>query len=145
MNIANHEPKHWSYFQKLAHDDFGQKDVSLIDQDQIDFSSRLPKVEEESEAYIITPLVRDGISSNQMDSKNNLGDQRELPGVSELSTIALHSDYNPSLVQGRDAMQFKESSENIRIPEPEYEVRILVLSYLNILFPWIYAFCRADS
>ncbi|KAL1815033.1 hypothetical protein DCAR_0519262 [Daucus carota subsp. sativus] len=121
MNIANHEPKHWSYFQKLAHDDFVQKDVSLIDQDQIDFSSRLSKVEEESEAYKITPVVRGGISSNQMDSKTDSSDQRDLPGASELSTTALHSDYNPSLVEGKDAMQFKESSENIRIPESDYE------------------------
>ncbi|KAL8147084.1 hypothetical protein AgCh_004706 [Apium graveolens] len=134
MNIANHEPKHWSYFQKLANDDFGQKDVSLIDQDQIDFSSRLPKVEEESEAYKIAPLVRGGISSNQIDSQNNLGIQRELPGVSERSTTDLHSDHNPSLVEGRDAMQFEESSENTRIPESEYKDEIRSLPPLESSF-----------
>ncbi|KAK1397775.1 putative serine/threonine-protein kinase mkcB [Heracleum sosnowskyi] len=134
MNIANHEPKHWSYFQKLANDDFGQKDVSLIDQDQTDFSSRLPKVEEKSEAYKITPLVRGGISSNQIDSKNNLGDQRELPGVSELSTTGLHSDYNPSLVEAKDARQFEESSENTRIPESEYKDEIRILPPLESSF-----------
>ncbi|XVF78019.1 hypothetical protein PTKIN_Ptkin14bG0094500 [Pterospermum kingtungense] len=32
LNMENHEPKHWSYFQKLAQD-YGEKDGSLINQD----------------------------------------------------------------------------------------------------------------
>ncbi|KAL2473958.1 uncharacterized protein Fot_49694 [Forsythia ovata] len=33
-----HEPKHWSFFQKLAKDDFVRKDVSLMDQDHLSLS-----------------------------------------------------------------------------------------------------------
>lgn len=33
LNMENHEPKHWSYFQKLAQD-YTEKDGSLINQDQ---------------------------------------------------------------------------------------------------------------
>ncbi|OMO78487.1 Phox/Bem1p [Corchorus capsularis] len=32
LNVENHEPKHWSYFQKLAQD-YGEKDGSLINQE----------------------------------------------------------------------------------------------------------------
>uniref|UniRef100_A0A164XUE8 Protein kinase domain-containing protein n=1 Tax=Daucus carota subsp. sativus TaxID=79200 RepID=A0A164XUE8_DAUCS len=39
----------------VSHDQFSQKDVSLIDQDHIDLSSRLPKVEEKPKAYKLTP------------------------------------------------------------------------------------------
>ncbi|KAK9005331.1 hypothetical protein V6N11_042769 [Hibiscus sabdariffa] len=41
LNMENHEPKHWSYFQKLAQD-FEEKDGSLINQDHISdqFTSR---------------------------------------------------------------------------------------------------------
>lgn len=55
--------------------------MCLIVLDQI-MQEEFTDVEEESEAYKITPLVRGGISSNQIDSKINLGDQRELLGVS---------------------------------------------------------------
>ncbi|PPD89153.1 hypothetical protein GOBAR_DD13910 [Gossypium barbadense] len=34
LNMENHEPKRWSYFQKLAQD-FGEKDGSLINQDHV--------------------------------------------------------------------------------------------------------------
>ncbi|WOG97945.1 hypothetical protein DCAR_0417286 [Daucus carota subsp. sativus] len=135
MNIANHEPKHWSFFQKLAQGEFAQKDVSLIDQDQLDFSSRLPKVEEDaSEAYKLTPLLRGEISSNIIDSQNNFGDQKELPGVSEVSTTALHSDYNSSVAEGSHALQVDESAEIIRIPESEYEGGIRSLPPLELAF-----------
>ncbi|XP_076954570.1 RAF-like serine/threonine-protein kinase 20 [Bidens hawaiensis] len=40
MNIANHEPQHWSFFQKLAQNEFEGKDVSLIDQDHHVFLSK---------------------------------------------------------------------------------------------------------
>ncbi|KAK1387924.1 putative serine/threonine-protein kinase mkcB [Heracleum sosnowskyi] len=126
MNIANHEPKHWSFFQKLAHGEFAPKDVSLIDQDQLDFSSRLPKVEEDdSEAYKLTPLI---------DSQNNFGGQKEMSGVSEVSTTALHSDYNPSLVEGSGTMHLDVPADIIRIPESEYEDGIRSLPPLDLAF-----------
>ncbi|GJW87579.1 tetratricopeptide-like helical domain-containing protein [Tanacetum coccineum] len=35
LNIANHEPRHWSYFQKLARDDLSNKDASHFDEIKI--------------------------------------------------------------------------------------------------------------
>ncbi|CAL9776473.1 unnamed protein product [Musa acuminata subsp. burmannicoides] len=46
LNMQNHEPKRWSFFRKLAQDEFKQKDFSLMDQDPINYTSLLPKVEE---------------------------------------------------------------------------------------------------
>lgn len=62
MNIPNHEPQHWSFFQKLANE-FPQKDVSFIDQDEPAFSSKFPKVEE--------------ASGSQLDSKSALVEDEE--------------------------------------------------------------------
>ncbi|KAF9598574.1 hypothetical protein IFM89_028201 [Coptis chinensis] len=36
--------KHWSFFQKLAHDEFVRNDVSLMDQDHLGYSSPLTKL-----------------------------------------------------------------------------------------------------
>ncbi|KAI3755981.1 hypothetical protein L1987_55792 [Smallanthus sonchifolius] len=102
MNMPNHEPQHWSFFQKLAGDEFAQKDVSLIDQDQLAFSSKLPKVEEASES--------------QLDSKNALVEDEEKD--------APQSHYDPSQVEVSESMQFVDMVENIRKPDSEYEVDI---------------------
>ncbi|KAK8629818.1 hypothetical protein V6N13_078644 [Hibiscus sabdariffa] len=45
LNMENHEPKHWSYFRNLAQDEFVRKDVSLMDQDHLGFSSPLTNIE----------------------------------------------------------------------------------------------------
>ncbi|KAM7498717.1 hypothetical protein LguiA_023131 [Lonicera macranthoides] len=123
MNIANHEPKHWSYFQKLAHDEFGQKDDSLIDQDHIGFSSVVPEVDEEvSPAHKFTPLKEDGVSTSQIDSRNNLSEdpQIEVPSTMGAETIALNSDYSPSQVEYSEGLPL-DGMVNTRIPESEYE------------------------
>ncbi|KAF9604085.1 hypothetical protein IFM89_002760 [Coptis chinensis] len=44
MNMENHDPKHWSFFQKLAQDEFVRNDVFLMDQDHLGYSSPLTKV-----------------------------------------------------------------------------------------------------
>ncbi|XP_009768415.1 uncharacterized protein [Nicotiana sylvestris] len=47
LNMQNEEPKHWSFFQKLAGDEFVRKDISLIDQDHVAFAPGLQKFNEE--------------------------------------------------------------------------------------------------
>ncbi|GJW84826.1 hypothetical protein Tco_0157971 [Tanacetum coccineum] len=37
LNIANHEPQHWSYFQKMERDDLSNKDASHLDESQLAF------------------------------------------------------------------------------------------------------------
>ncbi|KAM0029376.1 putative protein kinase TKL-Pl-6 family [Helianthus debilis subsp. tardiflorus] len=100
MNIPNHEPQHWSFFQKLARDEFPQKDVSLIDQDQLAFSSKFPKVEEDDRS--------------QLDSENARVDVEEKD--------APQSQHDPSQVKVSESMQFVDMVENIRKPNSEHEV-----------------------
>lgn len=55
LNMQNEEPKHWSFFQKLAGNEFVRKDISLIDQDHIAFSPGLQKVDEEPPTINLDP------------------------------------------------------------------------------------------
>ncbi|KAK3010145.1 hypothetical protein RJ639_011802 [Escallonia herrerae] len=136
LNIANHEPKHWSFFQKLAQNEFAQKDLSLIDQDHLGFSSGLPKVEEEAvPSYQFSPLVKDKIPLSQIDSQSHISvhAQKDFPGTTAADTIPLPSDYNPSRLKSSENMQFNDFAENIRVPDSEYEdgIRNLGLAPLD--------------
>ncbi|XAR56919.1 Non-specific serine/threonine protein kinase [Bertholletia excelsa] len=120
VNVENQDPKHWSFFQKLAGEEFARKDVSLIDQDHFGYSSGLPKVEEEAPInYNFTP---DGFSLIRMDSRiNYMGDnERELPPTFGVDTAASQSDYSPQL-KGSEAMHFDNFVDNARAPDSEYQ------------------------
>ncbi|KAK1367312.1 dual specificity protein kinase splB [Heracleum sosnowskyi] len=127
LNMANHEPEHWSFFQKLAPNVFVQNDVSLMDQDHLGYSSRLPKVKEDaSRTYKNILLANSQIPASQINSQNNLveDDHRELPDSIVESTTALHSDYNTSPFRQGEAMQFDDMAEDRRMPDSEYEGEI---------------------
>ncbi|GJU59283.1 serine/threonine-protein kinase EDR1-like protein [Tanacetum coccineum] len=115
MNIANHEPKHWSFFQKLAGDEFRQKDVSLIDQDHLAFLSRLQNVQEEASVGYNASQFPDDV-----DSRNTFieDEGKEIPG-SESTSMQPH--YNPSH-KSIEGIQFDDPSENTRMPDSEYKV-----------------------
>ncbi|XVF33819.1 hypothetical protein REPUB_Repub18cG0003500 [Reevesia pubescens] len=63
LNIENHEPKRWSYFQKLVQD-YGEKDSSLINQDH------------RSDHF--TPV--DVVPLSQADSNQNFGEDNRKDG-----------------------------------------------------------------
>ncbi|KAF3948158.1 hypothetical protein ACB098_11G019800 [Castanea mollissima] len=106
INMENHEPKRWSYFQKLAQEGFVQKDVSLIGQDHFAFSSAVREAE--------------GILDSQ--SQHNFGEdnQKELPGIPGADNNILHPNYDHSQ-EDTESGQFGIMMENLRIPESEYE------------------------
>lgn len=115
LNIENQDPKHWSYFQKLAGGEFAQKDVSLIDQDHFGFSSGLPKVEEEAAiSYKFSSFPTDDISLSHVDSQMNYDDddQNDLTGTVGADTIALHLYYDSSQLKDSELMQFDNFEEN---------------------------------
>ncbi|KAL8046119.1 hypothetical protein ABFS82_08G160300 [Erythranthe guttata] len=117
VNIENHDPKHWSFFQKLAGDQFTRRDVSLIDQDHVMFSPGLTKVEEEAPlAYDFVPLTRDGILPNR-GVQEKYGEDGQKDGA--VST-AIHSDYNVSRMNVSEGMQYDDLIDN-RIRDSEYE------------------------
>ncbi|XP_023737018.1 uncharacterized protein LOC111884952 [Lactuca sativa] len=104
MNIANHEPKNWSFFQKLAGDEFRNKDdhVSLIDQDHLVFLSGLHNIKEEASVV-------------HKDDHAKIEDE-------EKSTTSLQPSYNPSQMEANEGIQFEDLTENMRVPDSEYEV-----------------------
>ncbi|XP_011095730.1 uncharacterized protein LOC105175099 [Sesamum indicum] len=124
VNIENHEPKHWSFFQRLAGDEFTRRDVSLIDQDHVVFSSGLKKVEEEAPlAYDFVPLTRDGIPPTHSGVPENYGeeDKKDLHGGDGAVSIGLHSNYSASQVKVSEGIQYDDLMDNMRIQDSEYE------------------------
>ncbi|KAH9618418.1 hypothetical protein KSS87_011567 [Heliosperma pusillum] len=95
MNIENHDPKHWSFFQNLAKDDF-RKDVSLIDQDHPGYSSGLTG--ETTGPYQFTTLTTDEIPSSHVGPRIFVEySERDLPGAAAANPVASTLDYNPSM------------------------------------------------
>ncbi|MCD7465464.1 hypothetical protein HAX54_001368 [Datura stramonium] len=74
LNMQNEEPKHWSFFQKLAGDEFVRKDISLIDQDHIAFSPGLRKVDEETPSTINLDPQRNSVEDGPKELPHALGD-----------------------------------------------------------------------
>ncbi|KAI7756610.1 hypothetical protein M8C21_021361 [Ambrosia artemisiifolia] len=115
MNIANHEPKHWSYFQKLAQNELQNKDVSLIDQDHLAFLSKFQNAQEEvSVGYNVSQFPDD------VDSRNTFveGVEKEFHGS---ETTPMQPHYNPSRMENGEDMQRDDLAENLRMPYSEYE------------------------
>ncbi|CAA0836568.1 Protein kinase superfamily protein with octicosapeptide/Phox/Bem1p domain [Striga hermonthica] len=126
VNIENHDPKHWSFFQRLAGDEFTRRDVSLIDQDQVVFPSVLTKVEEEAPlAYDFVPRARDGILPGHRGVHEKFGEnnQKEVlasGGAGAVSTV-VHPDYDASLVKVSEAMHYDDLMGNMRNRDSEFE------------------------
>ncbi|XP_075506539.1 RAF-like serine/threonine-protein kinase 20 isoform X2 [Primulina tabacum] len=124
INIENHEPKNWSFFQRLAGDQFARRDVSLIDQDHV-FSADLTKVEEEAPlAYDFVQLAREGIARTHRELQDNsdVEDPKGFPDGDEAVSIALHSNYNASQVNACEGMQDNDLMDNMRIQASDYEI-----------------------
>lgn len=117
INMENHEPKPWSYFQQLAQG-FAQKDVSLIDQD-LGFSSELGK---DNGAYPPMGRPADGILRDHVDQQPKFGENNhnELPGPT-VADSTLHQSYDHSQVKDTESTQFGIMMKNLRMPESEYE------------------------
>ncbi|KAL9272013.1 putative serine/threonine-protein kinase SIS8 [Drosera capensis] len=126
MNVENYDPKHWSFFQKLAKNDFGENVVSLMDQDHPGFPSGLAIVDEEaSGTYKLTSLASDRVTATNVGDSHITYDeykQRELIGLVGTDQGLSLSDYNPSQLQYTDTNQFDAIIENLRSPFFGYEV-----------------------
>ncbi|KAF9609635.1 hypothetical protein IFM89_017774 [Coptis chinensis] len=115
MNMENHDPKHWSFFQNLAQDEFVRNDVSLMDQDHLGYSSPLTKVDEGSSgAYNFPQLTTDVNALGPVDSQIFFEEE-----IQQEPSVA-------SQVKGTEFVQFDEMSyaktgENPGTPESDYE------------------------
>ncbi|KAL6992086.1 hypothetical protein U1Q18_010196 [Sarracenia purpurea var. burkii] len=117
LNMENHDPKHWSFFQKLVQSDFGRKDVSLMDQDHLGFSSSIAHFTDGAPIdYSFPPLKTEGVAMHHMDSRINYETnfQPQSSGAVGPNTVDLNPKDSP----------YKESTQldglvNPRIPEPD--------------------------
>ncbi|XP_062096490.1 uncharacterized protein LOC133802234 [Humulus lupulus] len=121
FNMENHEPKSWSYFRKIAQDEFERKDVSLMDQDHIGFSSLMANMGGVPIDYSHPPLKSDRGALGHIDSNMDFVDDinQESTTMTVLSSINLHSDYNASQFKEKESEQL--DAVNPRIPESDYE------------------------
>uniref|UniRef100_A0A2P2JWA4 Protein kinase domain-containing protein n=1 Tax=Rhizophora mucronata TaxID=61149 RepID=A0A2P2JWA4_RHIMU len=128
VNMENHEPKHWSYFQKLAQEELVQKVVSPTEQDHIGAPSAFMKVENGNpQSYLHMPLTIEGVSLGHQYSRLKFGqnNQNDLPGIRGAESTML-SDFDDSKVKEPESMQFDAVIENPKSPESQYEDENLV-------------------
>lgn len=123
LNMENHEPKRWSYFQKLAHE--GIDNVSLIDQDNPGFPSSVRKVPEgDSKSQQSAPLPADYVLTGHKESNQNFGEenQKNLPVTTITEANVIHPNYDHSQLEGNETKNVDAIVENIRPQESKYQV-----------------------
>ncbi|KAI4343174.1 hypothetical protein MLD38_027708 [Melastoma candidum] len=103
LNMQNHDPKRWSYFRNLAQDEFLRKDISLMDQDHLGFSSPLLEIKEVTPIdYSYPPLIADGNNLGHVESRINYDESmQQVPsGAREPTTRKLEPESSTSHAQG---------------------------------------------
>ncbi|CAI9784030.1 unnamed protein product [Fraxinus pennsylvanica] len=122
VNIENHEPKHWSFFQRLAGDGFAKRDVSLMDQDHVGFSSGLPKVEEDAPlTYEYARLTKDGPNRRELRDTYGEDDNKIIPGGEGAASVVTDFNYGTSRVKASEGMQYDDLMDNTRVRDSDYE------------------------
>ncbi|XP_043813364.1 uncharacterized protein LOC110616777 isoform X3 [Manihot esculenta] len=124
--MENHEPKHWSYFQKLAQEEFVQKDVSLIDQDLLSTPLLAKAKDGDQKTHLFAHLTEDPVSMDHKHSHSQLNfgkdsNKESIPGTGGADST-VHSDFGYSQVKGSKNMQFGAMVENLKSPESPYEL-----------------------
>ncbi|KAL5773633.1 hypothetical protein ACOSQ2_013557 [Xanthoceras sorbifolium] len=122
LNMENHDPKRWSYFRNLAQDQSVRKDVSLMDQDHLGFSSPLTNIKEGVPVdYSYPPLKADGVTLAHIDSHINFDEdsQRDSSGIVRPTSMDVHPNYSRSQLKGDESVQLE--AVNPRLPESDYE------------------------
>ncbi|XP_057812045.1 uncharacterized protein LOC131026262 [Salvia miltiorrhiza] len=104
VNMTNHEPQRWSFFQNLARDN-SRKDTSLMDQDHPTFSSSQANIGEEASGNYGYPHLDVGqVTGENVDSSRNLDadNQRQssVPAKPDAINLPLPSDYDISQATG---------------------------------------------
>lgn len=138
MNLENRDPKRWSYFRNLAQNEFVRKDVSLMDQDHLGFSSLLTVIGEGAPvdySYpplnppLNPPLKSDGVAFGQADSHISFDEDIRQNLTGPPNAMNLDSDYNHSPLEGIESEQV--DGVNHRVRESEYEVSLFVALFTS--------------
>jgi hypothetical protein len=134
MNLENREPKPWSYFRNLAQNEFVRKDISLMDQDHLGFSSLLTVIGEGAPVDysfppLNPPLKSDGVAFGQTDSHISFDEDIRQNLTGPTNAMNLDSDYNHSPLEGIESEQV--DGVNHRVQESEYEVSLFVALFTS--------------
>ncbi|KAK8469329.1 hypothetical protein PHAVU_005G050300 [Phaseolus vulgaris] len=123
LNMDNHEPKSWSYFQNFAQEGFDN--VSLIDQDNLGFSSAVRKVQDgDSKSQQSAALLADGALAGHKESRLNFGggeNQKNVPATTKTESTLFQQKYEHSQLKGNENKNIDAITENIRPQESEYQ------------------------
>ncbi|XP_052878802.1 uncharacterized protein LOC108479148 isoform X4 [Gossypium arboreum] len=122
LNMENHEPKHWSYFRNLAQDEFVRKDVSLMDQDHLGFSSPLTNIEVGAPIdYSYPPLKSAGgvaLAQIKPDISFDEDIRQESVSVAATNNLDIGSEYKKSPLEGDESVR---AGQSLQVPESEFE------------------------
>ncbi|KAF7120319.1 hypothetical protein RHSIM_Rhsim13G0170400 [Rhododendron simsii] len=115
LNMENHEPKRWSFFQKLVQSDSHRNDVSLMDQDHLGFS---PTNKENGAPidYSFPPLRNEGAALGRMDVDYEANFQPPSSSAVGPTSMTLHPEN--SQFSGNQGSQF-EGLVNPKSPESD--------------------------
>ncbi|CAH8321443.1 unnamed protein product [Eruca vesicaria subsp. sativa] len=102
LNVENHDPKNWSYFRKLAEDQFSERDLPPGFPSDMEDSGGITKL------HHVARLTKDGISAeNRVDPQQNLG-QAYVADTKEDAQMKV-----------TESEEFGAMVENLRTPEDE--------------------------
>ncbi|CAF2060397.1 unnamed protein product [Brassica napus] len=121
MNVQNHDPKNWSYFQQRAEQQFIQRDAASVDQSDSHFPSDIKDGGESSRLHHVTPLSRDVISTNLADPQLTLGRDYG-DGFSERNgggTSTILPTPEDDQMKVTESEEFGAMVENLRMPDSE--------------------------
>lgn len=131
LNIENHEPKRWSFFQKLVQSDSHRKDVSLMDQDHLGFSLTI-KENGASIDYSFPPLRNEGAALGRMDAHDDYEANFQPPSSSAVGPTSMTLHPENSQFSGNQSSQF-EGLVNPKSPESDitvsYLLALIIFSY----------------
>ncbi|KAG2323878.1 hypothetical protein Bca52824_006606 [Brassica carinata] len=106
LNVENHDPKNWSYFRKLAEEQFSERDVPP------GFPSDMEDSGVNAKLHHVAPLTRDGITTeNRVDPQLNVGqDYDYVAGTKDDAQMKV-----------TESEEFGAMVENLRTPDCEHE------------------------
>ncbi|XP_058199792.1 uncharacterized protein LOC131314889 isoform X2 [Rhododendron vialii] len=122
LNMENHEPKRWSFFQKLVQSDFHRKDVSLMDQDHLG-SSLTNKENGAPIDYSFPPLRNEGAALGRMDAHVDYEANFQPPSSSAVGPTSMTLHPENSQFSGNQSSQF-EGLVNPKSPESDIKVEV---------------------
>ncbi|CAN6457315.1 unnamed protein product [Victoria cruziana] len=122
LNMQNHEPQSWSFFRQLAEGEFVRNDMSLLDQNILNYPPAPVSVGEENSGYYYPPFKGDGLPLGQHIQDHGVITQKDLPVIVRNDANLLDKGEESAKVEDTISYSNMTDGEILPIPESEYEV-----------------------